>query len=302
MRKREIPGPVRAVTLSFTLLLSCSLPLSATPILGSAVGFAVLGASAVTNTGPTTINGDLGVYPGSSITGTAGITFIGASTIHNTPLGLDPLSQQALTDQINAYNVLGSLPFTADLTGHDLGTSGTSPFGTLTSGVYRFATTAQLNGTLTLDAQNDPNAVFIFQIGTALTTASASSINVINGTPGMSLFWLMGVTGGAGTGSATLGTSTLFAGNILALDSITLTTGAEILCGRALAQNGAVTMDTNTISDNCDSFNNSTLRSDFGSLGFSGASDAVPEPATLALFAGALLLLTGRKYISARRP
>jgi len=282
----------------FALLFCAAVPLRAAAILGSSASFVVLGAAAVTNTGSTTINGDLGVYPGSSITGSGSITFIGASAIHNTPLGLDPLSQQAQADQTNAFNVLAALPFISNLTGHDLGTSGTLPIGYLNAGIYRFDSTAQLNGTLTLDAQNIPGAIFVFQIGTALTTASASSINVINGDSGLSIYWLMGVTGGAGTGSATLGTTTSFAGNILALDSVTLTTGAQILCGRAFAQNGAVTMDTNVISNNCAAFDDGTRRSDFGSLGFSGGPEGaagVPEPATMTLFGGALLLLLTRR-------
>ena len=307
MQMKTVLCPAKAAVWTFAFVLCGATPLAANSILGSATGFVVLGAATVTQTGPTTLNGDLGVYPGSSITGASNITFIGASTIHNTPPGLDPLSHQAQLDQTNAFNILAALPFTTDLTGHDLGTSGTLPIGTLTPGIYRFSSTAQLNGTLTLDAQNNPDAVFIFQIGTALTTASASSVHVINGDASLSLFWLMGVTGGSGTGSATLGTTTSFAGNILALDSITLTTGAQILCGRAFAQNAAVTMDTNALSNDCATFDNGTGRTDFGSLGFSGGAnsgglaDFVPEPSTLSLFGGALLLFLARvKYRASR--
>jgi Ice-binding-like/PEP-CTERM motif len=163
----------------------------------------------------------------------------------------------------------------------------------LNPGIYKFSSTAQLNGALILDAQNISGAVFVFQIGTALTTASASSVQVINGNAGISLYWLLGTTGGSGTGSATLGTTTAFEGNILALDSITLTTGASILCGRAFAQNAAVTMDTNTISNDCSTFDNHSGRSDFGSLGFSGGSASTPTPTPVPEPPSLLLLTTG---------
>jgi hypothetical protein len=286
-----------AVIVPFAVLLGAPPLALAATILGSAADFAVLGASTVTNTGPTALNGNLGVYPGSAITGLGSITFVGASTNH----GNDAVSQQAQLDETNAYNILASEPFTMDLTGHDLGTSGTSPIGTLTPGIYKFSSTAQLNGALTLDAQNNSGAVFIFQVGTALTTASASSVQVINGGADVSVFWLMGVTGGLGTGSATLGTTTVFAGNILALDSITLTTNAQILCGRALAQNGAVTMDTNVVSNNCSTFDNGSSRSDFGSAGFAGSVEAIPEPASIALigigFIGLASASFRRRYV-----
>lgn len=112
----------------------------------------------------------------------------------------------------------------------------------------KFDTSAQLTGTLTLDAEGNDNAFWVFQIGSTLTTASASTVQVINfgsnGGSDIGVFWQVG-------SSATLDTSTSFEGNILALESITLNTTATILCGRALAQTGAVTLDTNTISNVC---------------------------------------------------
>jgi len=119
------------------------------------------------------------------------------------------------------------------LTGQDLGGL------TLTPGVYHFDSSAQLTGTLRLDNSTNPNAVFVFQVGSTLTTASSSSV-VLTGGPDDNVFWEIG-------SSATLGTSTAFEGNILALTSITLNTRASIGCGSALARNGAVTLDTNFI-------------------------------------------------------
>jgi type VI secretion system secreted protein VgrG len=132
------------------------------------------------------------------------------------------------------------------------------------------------------------NALFVFQIGSTLTTASASSVNVINGTSSTGVYFDVG-------SSATLGSTTTFAGNILALASITLNTGAQITCGRAIAKTGSVTMDANTISNNCDAGGDlGTGRTDFGSVGFSGGTDAaeaIPEPGTYVLLSSALGLL-----------
>ncbi len=200
------------------------------PPLGQAGSFAVLGGSAVTNTGATVIVGDLGIWPNtaSSITGFPPGTVIG--TIH----AADAVAQQAQSDLTTAYDNLAGQACNTALTGTDLGGL------TLTSGVYCFTSAAQLTGILTLDAQGNPNAVFIFQIGTTLTTASNSSVRVINGGSNCNVFWQVG-------SAATLGTGTAFAGNLLALTSITATTGSSV-SGRVLARNGAATLDTNSVS------------------------------------------------------
>ncbi|HEY2092011.1 MAG TPA: ice-binding family protein [Thermoanaerobaculia bacterium] len=192
------------------------------------MAFGVLGGSAVTNTGATTVSGAVGVSPGSSVTG------FPPGTTTAPPLHLnDATAIQAQNDLTTAYNAVASTPCTTTLTGVDPGGL------TLNAGVYCFASSAQLTGTLTLDAQGNPNAVFLFKIGSTLTTASASRVLVINGGSTCNVFWQVG-------SSATFGTTTAFSGNILALTSITMTTGANI-SGRLLARNGAVTLDTNII-------------------------------------------------------
>ncbi len=201
--------------------------------LGSAGNFAVLAGSTVTNTGNTVITGGgVGVSPGTAITGFPPGTIALPFTMHNG----DAVAAQAQSDLTIAYNVAVGLAPTQTLTGQDLGGL------TLTPGVYFFSSTAQLTGTLTLNDLGNPNDQFVFQIGSTLTTASNSKVVTIGGSiPGSNVFWQVG-------SSATLGTGTAFEGHILALTSITLTTDATILNGSALARNGAVTLDTNTIS------------------------------------------------------
>src|SRR5664279_4142246 len=207
------------------------------PNLGTVTSFAVLAGSTVTNTGTTVINGtaalpgNVGVSPGSAVTGfPPGILAAPAASIHLN----DAIAIQAQIDLMNAFNNLAGRPATANLTGQNLGGL------TLTPGVYSFASSAQLTGALTLNGLGNPNAVFIFNIGSSLTTASASLVNLVNGAQGGNVFWRVG-------SSATLGTTTSFVGDILANTSITLNTGARITCGAAWASTGAVTLDTNTI-------------------------------------------------------
>ncbi len=201
-------------------------------ILGSATNFAVLGGSTVTNTGPTVLTGDLGVWPGTAITG------FPPGIVNGATHAGDAVAQQAQSDVTAAYNALAGMSLTADMSGVDLGGF------TLTPGVYFFSSSAQLTGSLTLDAQGNSAALFVFQIGSTLTTASSSTVAVINGAYTCNVYWQVG-------SSATLGTDTAFQGNILALTSITLNTRAALLNGRALARNGAVTMDSNTVTAAC---------------------------------------------------
>lgn len=202
--------------------------------LGTAGNFAVLAGSSVTNTGPSVIDGGhIGLSPGSSVTGFGPGVLNPPYVMHIT----DGVALQAQADLTAAYNVAAGLAVTQNLSGQDLGGL------TLVPGVYFFSSSAQLTGTLTLNNLGDPDAQFVFQIGSTLTTASNSSVVTINnggGLGGCTVFWQVG-------SSATLGTGTSFEGHILALTSITMNTGASILEGSALARNGAVTLDDNHI-------------------------------------------------------
>jgi serine protease AprX len=231
---RSLLAPILALLLfapglAPAMVVTASAASQITPSLGLASTYAVLGGSTVTNTGATIVNGNLGVSPGTAVTG-----FGPGKIVDGTRQG----SLAALTAQLGvvaAYTglTLQICPSGNDLTGQNLGGK------TLAPGVYCFSSSAQLTGILTLDAQNDPNAVFVFKMGSTLTTASAASVVMTNGGSPSNVFWQVG-------SSATLGTNTVFMGNIIALTSITLTTGT-VVTGRALARNGAVTMDTNTV-------------------------------------------------------
>ena len=203
--------------------------------LDSADSFAVLGGTAVENTGETAVHGgDVGTSHGPDIIGFPP----GVVAPPHTTRAADDAALQAHTDLTTAYNAAAAMPFTHDLSGHDLGGL------TLLPGVYRFSAGATLHGTLTLKDQDDTNAQFIFQIGTTLTTDSDSSIISINGG---ATTWVKGAVYWQVGSSATLGTDSAFAGNILARDDITMNTDATIRDGCALSQFGDVTLDSNRI-------------------------------------------------------
>jgi hypothetical protein len=195
--------------------------------LGTASAYGVFGGTTVTSTGLTVVNARVGLSPGVSITGF--------------PLGIsdgqdisNAVATQAKADIQAAYNAAAGLATTQALTGTDLGGQ------VLLPGVYTFASSGGLTGILTLDGGGDANALFVFQFGSTLVTASASSVVLINGAQACNVFWQVG-------SSATFGTGTDFVGNVLAFTSITVTTGVSLSRGGFYALGGAVTLDTNLI-------------------------------------------------------
>jgi Ice-binding-like/Bacterial Ig domain len=224
--RRACAAILLAVTLFLAAALASTAQAASVP-LGTADSFAVLAGSTVTNTGPSVISGDLGLSPGTAVTGFPPGT-VNAGTIH----AADSVALQAQSDLTTAYTDAAGASSTATISADLAGR-------TLTPGVYTSASSLGLSGTLTLDAQGNPNAVFVFQAGSTLTAGSGSRVLLTGGAQACNVFWQVG-------SSATIGTSSTFVGNILALTSISMTTGAT-LDGRALARNGAVTLDTNTI-------------------------------------------------------
>jgi len=218
--------------LSSLLMASSALGAAAPVGLGPAASFSVLGGSTVTNTGPTTMLGDLGLSPGSSVTGAPHV--LGQTHVD------DAVAIGAKNALTTAYNDAASRPSSSSA-GTDLAGQ------TFLPGVRTASSSLLLSsGSVTLDAQGDPNAVFIFQIATTLITGSNTTVQLINGAQACNVFWQIG-------SSATLGTGTRFVGTVMAAATITAKTAATIH-GRLLARTGAVNLDTNTITtSNCPS-------------------------------------------------
>ena len=224
---RNIFVVIFGAVLGATAFVSTASAAQATVGLGTASSFAVLAGSGITNTGATTITGDVGTFPTTAETGFGSVTLNGADNAGNS------VTQGAQNDLVTAYNdAAGRTPVSTIAT--ELGGS------VLSGGVYNSAAgTFGLTGTLTLNGQGDPSTVFIFDAASTVITASSSNILLENGAQACNVFWVVG-------SSETLGTNTSFVGTTLALTSITLDTGATV-AGRELAQNGAVTLDSNTI-------------------------------------------------------
>lgn len=197
-------------------------------LLGTVDPFAVLGGTTITNSGNSVINGNLGLYPGTAVTGFPPGTVNGEQHIN------DAVARQAQADLTTAYKDAAGRPSSATLPPDAGGRR-------LTPGVYRTGSVPSLGltGNLTLDGQGDPRAVFIFQVESTLTTATASSVSLVNGAQACNIFWQVG-------SSATLGTNSVFRGNILTLTSISVKSGVSV-DGRLLARNGAVTAISDTV-------------------------------------------------------
>lgn len=278
-----------AIPLFVALAYGPAQGLAQSSILGTELGsFSVLGAASVTNTGATTLGGNVGVSPGTAITGAGTVTLTGVT--HQTDAFAGLAQGQLTTARTNLTSLGSGLTLGANLSGL-----------TLSPGIYTVpAGVSNLTGTLTLNGQGNANAAWVFQMPSTLITSPGSVVNVTNTGAGAGLFWNVG-------SSATLGTTTSFQGNVLALASISLNTGATIGCGRALASTGSVTMQGNTIGAGCGAVaggQSTGLGGGFtvpagggrpiligGGTGGGGPTGNVPEPETYAITLAGMALL-----------
>lgn len=227
LRRARLAGIALAMVVAFALPAAAQ----AAPVdLATAGPFVVLGGTTVTNTGPSVLNGDLGVSPGTELKG-----FELPAVVNGVRHATDEVAARAQLDLTNAYNVAAGQPVLPqnDLSDTDLGERKLGP------GIYRYNAAALLTGALTLDAEGDPNAQFVFKIGSQLTTESASSVLLVNGASPCNVYWQVG-------SSADIGTTTAFQGNLMALTSISLQNAATVL-GRMLARNGQVSLINNVL-------------------------------------------------------
>jgi hypothetical protein len=256
IRRSSFIASCAVVGLSLTSLGGGTAFAAATQVdLGTASSYAVLAGTTVTNTGPSTVQGDLGVNPGAAVTGFPPGQ-VSAGVIH----AADAAAASAQADLVTAYNATAAQPSTdsiaADLAGL-----------TLTTGVYTGGALS-LSGNLTLDAQGDPDAVFVFQAASTLLLAGSSTVSMVNGAQSCNVFWQVG-------SSATIGTNAQFVGTVLALTSIAAQTNASI-DGRLLARNGAVTLDSNTFTRSSCQAGPTTSTSDNGSTATTAPGSGTP--------------------------
>lgn len=225
--------------LGMGLLVSSATTYGQAVSLGEASNFTIVSSQGVTNDGLSIVNGNIALSPLITITGFDFSTPAGGGVVNGVVHYNDATAALAQSDALTAYQMLASLPYIPanNLTGQDLGGM------TLTPGVYHFNTSAGLTGALTLDTGADPNAAFVFQIGSTLTTATTSSVIVSGAGAGITpnIFWQVG-------SSATLNTGSIFNGSILAMASVSFGTGSSLELGRAVALNGAVTLLGNSVS------------------------------------------------------
>jgi hypothetical protein len=307
-RAKHLSTSVLAITAFVALLLYDPSRGLADPLLGSDLAsFAVLGNQSVTNVPASTVVGNVGVSPGSSITGfnsSPGVATadpqVTGGQVHTTT-AVAASAQGQLTTAITNLGLMGAgtVLINPDLTGL-----------ILTPGVYTVhAGVSNLTGTVTLDGLGNANAGWVFQMDSSLITSPGSKVNVLNTGSGAGIYWDV-------RSSATIDTTTSFEGNILALTSIFLRTNATIGCGRALANTASVTMDMNTIGFGCAAGTGGE-----GSNGFSGGltvpggggtptflpfapvggGGRVPEPSSLLLFASGFTALAGMTWRRHRR-